>query len=198
VAQLAWRELNRSACERVALWIGSSGRSRHRRPFTRDEDGYFWGIRRIDDAANVSTDRLSAAMVESAIVDHGQGRGGGRDRLTRTRDRAICAHTTLEGCGSNEVTSECPDLLVIRETGRRQCLAFASVRALWSPGEGDGVLRRHKTARVLLVPLDGAATRTTHKRTNVRICRAFMTFSSRVPKSLHKSRTHPGMRRWRR
>ena len=39
-------------------------------------------------------------------------------------------------CGSNGVTSECPDLLVIRETGRRQCLAFASVRALWRPGRG--------------------------------------------------------------
>ena len=65
-------------------------------PSTRNRDGNFWVIWRIDDVANVSGDRLSMAVVDLAIVAHGQGRGGGRGRLTRTRDRAICAHITLE------------------------------------------------------------------------------------------------------
>jgi hypothetical protein len=35
-------------------------------PSTRDRDGYFWVIWRIDDVANLSGDRLSTAVVESA------------------------------------------------------------------------------------------------------------------------------------
>ena len=65
-------------------------------PFARGSDGYFWVIWRIDDVANLSGDRLSTAVVESAIVARGQGRGGGCDRLTRTRNQAICAHITRE------------------------------------------------------------------------------------------------------
>jgi acyl-coenzyme A synthetase/AMP-(fatty) acid ligase len=35
-------------------------------PSTRDRDGYSWVIWRIDDVANLSGDRLSTAVVESA------------------------------------------------------------------------------------------------------------------------------------
>ena len=48
------------------------------------------------DVANVSSDRPSAAVVDSAIVAQGRGCGDGRDRLTRTRDQAICTQITLE------------------------------------------------------------------------------------------------------
>ncbi|MEM6910369.1 MAG: acetate--CoA ligase [Verrucomicrobiota bacterium] len=37
---------------------------------TRDEDGYFWVIGRIDDVLNVSGHRLGTAEIESALVDH--------------------------------------------------------------------------------------------------------------------------------
>jgi hypothetical protein len=39
--------------------------------------GYFWVIWRIDDVATLSGDRLSTAVVESAILALGHGRGGG-------------------------------------------------------------------------------------------------------------------------
>ena len=80
--QVANRLPNRSACERVVLWIWIQRPIEAQAPSTRDRDGYFWVIWRIDDVANVSGDRLSTAVVESAIVARGQGRGGGRDRLT--------------------------------------------------------------------------------------------------------------------
>jgi hypothetical protein len=79
---------------RLVDWI--QRRIEAQAPSTRKRDGYFWVIWRIDDVANVSGDRLSMAVVDLAIVAHGQRRGGGRDRLTRTRNRAICAHITLE------------------------------------------------------------------------------------------------------
>jgi hypothetical protein len=52
-------------------------------------------LQRINDAANVWGDRLSPAVVESAIVVQGQV-ADGCDLLSRTRDQAICAHITLE------------------------------------------------------------------------------------------------------
>src|SRR6202035_602170 len=36
----------------------------------RDEDGYFWITRRVDDVINVSGHRLSTAEIESALVSH--------------------------------------------------------------------------------------------------------------------------------
>ena len=53
----------------------------------RDEDGYVWIIGRIDDVVNVSGHRLSTAEVESAIVSHGEGRRGRRDRPGRRGHR---------------------------------------------------------------------------------------------------------------
>ena len=50
-----------------------------------DEDGDFWLLGRVDDVMNVSGHRLSTIEVESALVDHPQGRRGGRLR-PRGRD----------------------------------------------------------------------------------------------------------------
>jgi hypothetical protein len=74
------------------------------------------------------------------------------------RDSATSTDTAPAGCGSNGVRSEFPDLLVIQETGRREDLVFASATALCRPGESESALRRRNTARISLVPPDGAAT----------------------------------------
>jgi hypothetical protein len=74
------------------------------------------------------------------------------------RDSATSTDTAPVGCGSNGVGSEFPDLLVFQETGRREDLVFASATALCRPGEGESALRCRNTARISLVPPDGAAT----------------------------------------
>ena len=54
----------------------------------RDEDGYFWIMGRVDDVINVAGHRLGTMEVESALVSHPQGRGGGGGRAARTSSRA--------------------------------------------------------------------------------------------------------------
>ena len=46
----------------------------------QDEDGYIWVMGRVDDVINVSGHRLSTMEVESALVAHRAGRGGGGGR----------------------------------------------------------------------------------------------------------------------
>ena len=53
---------------------------------SRDEDGDYWFMGRIDDVMNVSGHRISTTEVESALVDAPRGRRGGRRRPKRRRD----------------------------------------------------------------------------------------------------------------
>ena len=53
-----------------------------------DADGDFWLLGRVDDVMNVSGHRISTIEVESALVDHPEGRRGSRLRARRRRPRA--------------------------------------------------------------------------------------------------------------
>ena len=50
----------------------------------RDDDGFYWLLGRVDDVLNVAGHRLGTMEVESALVDHPEGRGsGGRRQAPR-------------------------------------------------------------------------------------------------------------------
>ena len=53
----------------------------------RDTDGYFWLLGRVDDVMNVAGHRISTIEVESALVDHPRGGGGGRGWQERPGQR---------------------------------------------------------------------------------------------------------------
>ena len=94
------------------------------------------------------------------------------------------------GCGSNGVRSECPDSLMIRESGRRHGQIFGRVRAHWRPLE-------KATARSDAAGPPECPRFLSMKRRpaghDVRICRAFVTLSGYVPS--HSIRAAPE-RRW--
>ncbi len=52
----------------------------------RDADGYFWLLGRVDDVINVAGHRIGTMEVESALVDHPEGRRG-RGRRAAARDQ---------------------------------------------------------------------------------------------------------------
>jgi acetyl-CoA synthetase len=75
----------------------------------RDADGDYWFMGRIDDVMNVSGHRISAAELESALVDHQKVAEaavvGKNDEVT---GQAICCFVTLKGIhgGSEELADE--------------------------------------------------------------------------------------------
>jgi hypothetical protein len=101
-------------------------------------------------------------------------------RLLLWRDRLqdLCKHRCADGCGSNGVRSECPDSLMIRESGRRHGPIFGRVRAHWRPLE-------KATARSDAAGPPECPRFLSMKRRpaghDVRICRAFVTLSGYVP-----------------
>ena len=76
---------------------------------TRDHDGYFWIIGRVDDVLNVSGHRIGTAEIESALVNHPlvaeSAVVGIPDELT---GEAVAAFVTLlaDVSGSNELAAE--------------------------------------------------------------------------------------------
>ena len=51
-----------------------------------DQDGYYWLLGRVDDVLNVAGHRIGTMEVESALVDHPEGRGSG-GRRAAARDQ---------------------------------------------------------------------------------------------------------------
>ena len=97
---------------------------------SRDKDGYFWVIGRIDDVVNVSGHRLSTAEVESAIVAHDQvAEAAVIGQSDEDSGQAICAFVTLQG--DLEGTDEIVD--AIRETVAVRIGKFARPkRIIWT------------------------------------------------------------------
>jgi acetyl-CoA synthetase len=63
---------------------------------TRDEDGNFWFMGRIDDVMNVSGHRISTTEVESALVDHpAVAEAAVVGKSDDTTGQAICAFVSL-------------------------------------------------------------------------------------------------------
>ena len=97
---------------------------------SRDKDGYFWVIGRIDDVVNVSGHRLSTAEVESAIVAHDQvAEAAVIGQSDEDSGQAICAFVTLQGDaeGTDEIVA------AIRETVASRIGKFARPkRIIWA------------------------------------------------------------------
>ncbi|HWC86204.1 MAG TPA: acetate--CoA ligase [Solirubrobacteraceae bacterium] len=97
---------------------------------SRDKDGYFWVIGRIDDVVNVSGHRLSTGEVESAIVAHDQvAEAAVIGQSDEDSGQAICAFVTLQGDleGSDEIVQ------AIRETVAKRIGKFARPkRIIWT------------------------------------------------------------------
>jgi acetyl-CoA synthetase len=97
---------------------------------SRDKDGYFWVIGRIDDVVNVSGHRLSTAEVESAIVAHDQvAEAAVIGQSDEDSGQAICAFVTLQGDleGTDEIVA------AIRETVSARIGKFARPkRIIWT------------------------------------------------------------------
>ena len=75
-------DLRRSRALRAASTGAAGGRGIY---FTgdgakRDDDGYFWLLGRVDDVINVAGHRIGTMEVESALVDHPEGRRSRRRR----------------------------------------------------------------------------------------------------------------------
>jgi acetyl-CoA synthetase len=84
---------------------------------SRDKDGYFWVIGRIDDVVNVSGHRLSTAEVESAIVAHDQvAEAAVIGQSDEDSGQAICAFVTLQGDleGTDEIVAAIRETVAVR------------------------------------------------------------------------------------
>jgi acetyl-CoA synthetase len=84
---------------------------------SRDKDGYFWVIGRIDDVVNVSGHRLSTAEVESAIVAHDQvAEAAVIGQYDEDSGQAICAFVTLQGDleGTDEIVAAIRETVAVR------------------------------------------------------------------------------------
>ncbi|MBC5804140.1 MAG: acetate--CoA ligase [Candidatus Eremiobacteraeota bacterium] len=65
---------------------------------SRDEEGDYWFMGRIDDVMNVSGHRISTAEVESALVDHAAvAEAAAVGKLDAVTGQAICAFVSLRG-----------------------------------------------------------------------------------------------------
>jgi len=76
---------------------------------SRDEDGDYWFMGRIDDVMNVSGHRISTAEVESALVDHAAvAEAAVVGKIDAVTGQAICAFVSLRGtdAGSPQLADE--------------------------------------------------------------------------------------------